>query len=357
VYRASFTAGRFSVRPEGTRFSVCSICGRTTLILERPIFISHEDYGPRFTDPVFWRPYVAAICARHELGPCDELRAGLPGTNPVFIVDETYAVKLYTNLFNGAASYPIERATYELIARAPGLPAPALIATGDLFDPAGGWPWPYIVTQAIPGQSLGESQVSYADRLALAAWLGPVVHAIHDLPLDDAEPLRPVWDNFAAFLAAQHAAASATHARWGRLPARLVAQIDGYLPSMDELIDRSEPPALIHGDLNRDHVLGETVDGAWQPTGIIDFGDVWIGDRMYELVALHLGLFDADRRLLRAFLDAYGFDDRLRRDFVRRAMAMTLLFQFDTLGEVIESMPVAAQAASLGDLAELLWGQ
>jgi len=49
--------------------------------------------------------------------------------------------------------------------------------------------------------------------------------------------------------------------------------------------------------------------------------------------------------------------DRLRRDFVRRAMAMTLLFQFDTLGEVIESMPVAAQAASLGDLAELLWGQ
>ena len=103
--------------------------------------------------------------------------------------------------------------------------------------------------------------------------------------------------------------------------------------------------------------MGETVDGVWQPTGIIDFGDVWIGDRMYELVALHLGLFDADRRLLRAFLDAYGFDDRLRRDFVRRAMAMTLLFQFDTLGEVIESMPVAAQAASLGDLAELLWGQ
>ena len=58
------------------------------MILERPIFTSRADYGPRFTDPVFWRPYVAAICARHALGPCAELRAGLPGTNPVFVVDD-----------------------------------------------------------------------------------------------------------------------------------------------------------------------------------------------------------------------------------------------------------------------------
>jgi hygromycin-B 7''-O-kinase len=326
------------------------------LVVERPIFTSREDYGPRFTDPTFWRPYVEAICARHELGPCAELRAGLPGTNPVFIVDETYAVKLYVNLFNGAVSYPVERTTYELIARAPGLPAPALIVAGDLFDLAGGWPWPYIVTQAIPGLSLGESQVSYADRLALAAWLGPVVRRIHALPLDEAGPLRRTWGDFAAFLAAQRAAAAATHARWGRLPARLVAQIDDYLLDVDELIDRTEPPALIHADLNRDHVLGEMVDGAWRPSGVIDFGDVKIGDRMYELVALHLGLFDADRRLLRAFLDTYGFDAALRRDFVRRAMAMTLLFEFDTLGEIVESVPSAAAAASLEELAELLWG-
>jgi hygromycin-B 7''-O-kinase len=326
------------------------------VVVERPTFTSRADYGPRFTDPVFWRPYVAAICARHGLGPCAELRAGLPGTNPVFVVDKAYAVKLYVDLFNGAVSYAIERATYGLIARTPGLPAPALVATGDLFDSTGGWPWPYIITQAIPGLSLGESQVSYADRLALAAWLGLVVRGIHTLPLVGAGPLRPAWDDFAAFLAAQRAAAAANHARWGRLPARLVAQIDTYLPRPNELIDQSAAPALIHADLNRDHVLGEIVSGAWRPTGIIDFGDARVGDRMYELVALHLGLFDADGRLLGAFLDAYGFDAGLRRDFVRRAMAMTLLFEFDTLGEVIEHMPSAAEAANLEELADLLWG-
>src|SRR5262245_31491658 len=206
-------------QPDG----LCLSHNRTVVAVERPSFTSRADYGRRFTDPVFWRPLVAAICARHELGPCAELRAGLPGTNPVFVVDEAYAVKLYVDLFNGAESYPVERATYELVARAPGLPAPALIAAGDLFDRAEGWPWPYIVTQAIPGLSLGESEVSYADRLALATWLGPVVHRIHTLPLDKAGPLRPNWDDFAAFLAGQRAAASANHAGWGRLPARLVA--------------------------------------------------------------------------------------------------------------------------------------
>ena len=135
-----------------------------------------------------------------------------------------------------------------------------------------------------------------------------------------------------------------------------MAQIDDYVPDIAELIDRSATPALIHADLNRDHVLGETVGGAWRPTGIIDFGDARVGDRMYELVALHLGLFDADPRLLRAFLDSYVFDDGLRRDFVRRAMAMTLLFEFNTLGEIMETLPGAVEAACLEDLAELLWG-
>ena len=39
------------------------------------------------------------------------------------------------------------------------------------------------------------------------------------------------------------------------------------------------------------------------------------------------------------------------------ALKDTLLFEFDTLGEIMESMPSAAEAASLEGLAELLWGQ
>jgi Ser/Thr protein kinase RdoA (MazF antagonist) len=322
----------------------------------RPVFTSRADYGPRMTDAAYWRPYVAAICARHGLGPCDDLRAGLPGTNVVFLVAGRYVVKLYPDLFGGAASIAVERQMYALIAQTPDIPAPALIAEGDLFDRAGGWHWPYIITQVIPGVSLGETQVSAADQLALAAWLGPVLRRVHSLPLDGAGPLAPTWDAFTDFVARQRASAAANHARWGSLPAHLLAQLDAYLPDLAELIDRSAAPVPLHCDLNRDHVLGEAIGGPWRPSGIIDFGDARVGDRMYELGALHLGLFDGDGQRLRAFLDAYGRDAWPRRDFARRAMAMALLHEFDVLGDVFQQIPAANQVASLGELAELLWG-
>lgn len=323
--------------------------------LERPSFATRQEYSRCFTDPSYWHAYVAAICARHALGQCMTVRAGFPGTNPVFIVDEQYVVKLYTDLFGGERSYHIEREVYRLIAAKSDLPAPALLATDNLFDAQGGWLWPYIVTQLIPGLSMSESVLSGADRSTTVAWLGPVMHRIHSLPLQEAGSLAPKWEAFVQFLATQRAEATANHTRWGVLPAHLVAQIDSYVPALAELIDETEAPALLHCDLNSDHVLGERTSGRWQPSGIIDFGDARVGDRIYEVVALHLGLCDGDRQLLRTFLEAYGFDGALQRDFVRRAMSMTLLFEFNVCSHIFKNSPAAASASTLEELAALLW--
>jgi hypothetical protein len=102
-------------------------------------------------------------------------------------------------------------------------------------------------------------------------------------------------------------------------------------------------------------MLGDFEGDHWRPSGIIDFGDAMAGDRVYELVALHIGLCRCDKRLLRVFLDAYGFDAGLRRDFVRRAMSMTLLHEFDVLSEVFSRFPEAQQVDGLDELAALLW--
>ncbi|HEX6608694.1 MAG TPA: hypothetical protein VF276_17480, partial [Chloroflexia bacterium] len=87
--------------------------------MERPVFRSRADYAGRFTDAAYWRPYIEAVCDRHALGPCNEVRAGLPGTNAVFLVDGRYAVKLYTDLFGGATSFPAERDLYGWFAAHP----------------------------------------------------------------------------------------------------------------------------------------------------------------------------------------------------------------------------------------------
>lgn len=319
-------------------------------------FTSPAAYAERFTDAAFWRPYIAAICARHALTHSGHIRAGLPGTNVVFIVDERYAVKLFTPLFGGAASFPAELELYELIARAPDFPAPALIAHGALFPQDQRWPWPYIVTRVVPGTSFGEAgdQVPFADTAALVAALGPLVRRMHQLDLAGARHLRPGWDAFVRFMAEQRDICVANHLRWQTLPAHLIGQIDAYLLPVEALVDQRTRPYLLHGDLNEDHVLGRFEAGRWRLTGIIDFGDARVGDQLYDLVPLHIGLFRCDKRLLRRFLESYGFDD-LRPRFVQLVMSYALLHECDVLGPIFGWFPAARAIARLDELATLLW--
>ena len=325
--------------------------------MERPCFDSREAYGARFTDAAFWRPYVEAVCERHDLAPCRTIRAGLPGTHPAFVAEGRFVVKFFTHLFHGAEGYAVEADLYRLLADAPAIPAPSLIAAGDLFPPQEGWPWPYIVSSLIPGRSLGEVREGVApeDLLDLAAYLGRVLRAVHALPAERSLHFVRAWEPFLAFLAQQRAACAQNHRRWGSLPDRLVGQIDGYLPPADELVARDDGPHLVHCDLNEDHVLGEFHERRWRPAGIIDFGDARVGDRLYDLVALHLGLFHGDKRLLRACLEAYGADDGLMRRLSRRAMSYTLLHEFDVLERLLERYPTAAAIISLEELGERLW--
>jgi aminoglycoside phosphotransferase (APT) family kinase protein len=321
--------------------------------LERPSFHSVEDYGRLFTDAAFWQPYVAEAAGRHGLS-AQALRVGLPGTHPVFIVDERYVVKFFSDMFAGDASFPIERDIYRLIARAGGIPAPALVAHGELFGTDGGWPWPYLITSLLAGQNLGEAALSATEREAVVDWLAPVVRRIHTLPIEYTATLRPSWEAFERFLHAQRASASARRPPWDQLPHPLRDSLDAFL-ARPLLLPTGSAPMLIHADLNQDHVLGSAHEGGWLPTGIIDFGDAKVGDLAYELVALHLGLFNCDKQLLARFLQAYGLPAAQWPALLRRAMTMTVLHEFDVLGSLCRQFPAAAAAPSLDALAPLIW--
>ena len=117
----------------------------------------------------------------------------MPGTNPVFLVDGRFAVKFFTHFFNGPEAFPLELELYGLFAANPTIPAPALIAHGVLFDDHQGWPWSYIITQVVPGTSLGEVRdaVSYEDKETLADFLGPLLCRLHGVSLHSGRHLTP----------------------------------------------------------------------------------------------------------------------------------------------------------------------
>ncbi|MFC7619091.1 phosphotransferase family protein [Microlunatus sp. GCM10028923] len=275
-----------------------------------------------------------------DLGPILELINGLgfaadqpelrrDGTVPVVRTAEV-VVKLFP--VTDRRDHDTELAAYRMLGASGALPVPDLVAHGRVGDRD------YLVLSRSPGRPVLECSLTDRQRLDLAHRLGSVIKSVHRL-----SPILPVGRLRRDWLRDHGRGAARRHRTWGTLPEHLITQIDDYLVQPSERV-------LVHADLCVDHVF---VDDD-QLAGIIDWGGAEATDPHYELPVLHFGLFDADRRLLGAFLDGYGWR---ADDFVRRAMSATLSQEFDAfdlLGQVRPDLDLQTYP-TLDDLADDLW--
>ena len=317
--------------------------------LTPPRFSTLDEYRARLGDPAFWAPYVHAVLRQHGL-PVSPPKFGTVGTFPTFLVGG-YVVKLFLStlakpfgtLFDGTLGQQVEVAVFGALAGQPAIPGPGLIAAGRLFDagdgrqPADDPPWPYLVTTRLGGTPWSAAGLALDERAGVARQLGAVVRQIHALP----PPTGLLWER--DWLAEYREGCVERLRRWGTLPSRLIDRADAFL-----LLPPSDR-RLVHADLHADHLF---VDGG-ELVGIIDWGDALVADPYYELPALHLGTFDADKGLLAAFLDGYGWPPD--PDFARRAMTMTLLHAFDVMEGVAQRLDLR-RVSTLEELADLVWG-
>lgn len=291
--------------------------------------------------PGLWAPPVRWVLARHELaaeGPIE-----LVSSVHVVAVAENLVVKLYQPVSDhGMGSFEIETAALRLLGGA-GLPVPRLLAAGHLGGAE--WPWPYCVMSALPGLPLGEVA---GDRAQMATALGRFLRAMHELA-----PAEPGVFAADGFLAGRLDACIAEHRAVGRVPARWLDEMPGYLDRARPIVlDGAGGTVLTHGDLHRGNVHAHPGPVL---AGVLDFNDVRLTDAYYDLVVVHLRALDADRRLLETLLDAYGWGPVAPR-WRERMMALTIAHDFDELGDALAARPDLAQAPSLDALAEQFWG-
>ncbi|MFF0829432.1 phosphotransferase family protein [Brevibacillus sp. NPDC003359] len=269
-----------------------------------PTFPSLQEFILHNNDTSFWMPYITDILKRHDLLEANqELVAGIGGTYPSFLYGDV-VVKLFGHLKPWHKSHSVERAAQTLLANAPEIAAPRLLAEGNLSDDAN-HPWPYLITTRMSGVSWQNAQLTCEQQLSVAADLGKQMAKVHALtPTDIAT--HADWSDMDVVTAAKKSS----------LPLHLVSQIDDYLASLGPL-----DPVVVHGDLMFRHVFVEN----GRLSGIIDWGDMMVTDRHYEFAKLHLDLFDCDKTLLKAFLEASNWP--MTTDFAHKAMAQALYRQ------------------------------
>lgn len=303
-------------------------------------FQSTEEYLARLSDLDFWWPHVAEILKRHGLldARCTPV-AATGCTYPTVLYGEA-VVKLFGFVPAWRASHAAEWAAHQLLATDPEILAPKLLAHGELFG-AHFDAWPYLITARISGTPWRNADLSPKRRLAVAADLGRQVRRLQQL-----YPVGIVADTH--WLELNVAAA----AERSSLPAHLVAQVEAYVARLDPF-----ERVFVHSDLAGNHVFVE--DGCL--VGIIDWGDAIATDRHYEIIQPFRDMFDCDRALLRAFLEACEWP--VGADFPRQALGHALRRQAIGLEQHLSMdvfEPIAAayplnDIATLDELAELLF--
>ena len=319
-------------------------------------------------DIALWEPYVRQVCKQHGFEG-KRVFPGLAGTFPTFIVEvDAEAVRQYSGfivvkffgpLFDGADSFHIEQSMGSFLAQQ-SFPvcSPTILANGQLTPD-----WCYLIFEHIPGVNIGQvrQQLSADAWAGVAQQMGIYMKKLHTATaLTMPVMLKPStvmgWDGFVGFLEDQHAQCYTSHLGWQDLPTHLLEQVQDFILPAGQLIDLSSPPHLIHADLTSDHLLGRlapTTTTDWHTLAIIDWGDTRVGNILYELVALHMDLFQTDKHLLRTCLEAYGLPDFYWQDFSRKALSMVLLHQFPMPASVYAPH---RDARSLQELAECLFG-
>jgi len=165
------------------------------------------------------------------------------------------------------------------------------------------FPWPFAGYRELPGQTACQAALTPEERAAAARPLGEFLAALHASPVEEAVRLGAPGDEIERMnvpMRSQKARAtleelSAQGVIEGTMRGRLVAVLDEAPVGSDR-----PPPALLHGDLYSLHIL---VNEQRRASGIIDWGDIHVGDRAVDLAIGPIFLPPAAHE---AFREAYG---------------------------------------------------
>lgn len=290
----------------------------------------------------FWQAALDQIMREHQLERSPWTRAAL-GRNIVF-VSPTAVIKLGPPMWAGEMVR--EAAALRAIAGRLPVATPTLLAVGTLDR------WEYLVQTPLPGTNLHAIwvELGVSDRVAIAEQHGALMAALHALPLESS-PADLAFD-WSALLGAQRAECVSEMRRAGVADA-LVRQVEHYLQATPW---GDDPPVLLHGDLTHLNLLvAERAEG-WRITGLIDWGDVKLGQRTHEFISPGVHMYQGDEAPLAAWYRGYGWGSHgdAARD-QHEIMARAMLYYAEDFARLIRTVPGADQCQDWHAMASVFW--
>ncbi len=243
--------------------------------------------------------------------------------NTVFLVNEIYVFRFPRREIAVACMEAEIRVLPGLVGRLPlAIPVPTFVG-----QPQDTFPWPFAGYRLIEGRIVPSVRLDETQRDAAAEPLARFLAALHAITAQQAAQLGAEPDTIGRLDLHKRVPRAREHLeKVSHLG--LVDESASLETVLDETVHwleahrASSPvaPSLVHGDFDSRHLL---VDGQGEPCGVIDWGDVHVGDPAVDLAIAHSFLPPSARETFRS---AYGpIDDRTWRLAGFRALYQALL--------------------------------
>ena len=275
----------------------------------------------RMADPDFFRPLVAEVLQRENLGSGTDVVSAIDtGSSGVYRLQNPPVIIKFPPPSDPAA---IDRESTALAAleSVPDVPTPQLLGRGRTEQSRSH----YLVISALDGQPLTTiwDGMSAAEQRKLAAQLGNLARRLHEAPtLDDSAHRR--WQQFVN----ERIHVFTTGAEEHYLPDQLYRQARQFVLDNASLASATTP-TFVHADLQGAHILVDNHRDTPQITGIIDFGDSIPADTVYDFLIPYIDAFEGNRTAWNAFINGYG---RPIPNLTDRWLLYAFLHRFPFLG-------------------------
>ncbi|MCP3904481.1 MAG: phosphotransferase [Planctomycetes bacterium] len=259
-----------------------------------------------------------------SLAPARLASFGIGWDNTAFLVNDAWVFR-FPRREIAVELIETEARLLPVIARRLPLPVPVPTFVG---APGERFPWPFAGYEVIAGRTACVADLDDRQRHAAAPVLAEFLARLHAVGADEARTLGAPPDTIRRMDVAYRAP---------RIAERLAQCVElglvddpGPLGAIFDEVPASWTPAgntLVHGDLYARHLL---VDDGGRPSGIIDWGDVHLGDRS-EDVSIAAGFLPPSAH--DAFFNVYGEVDedtwRMARFRALHAAVLVLVYGHD----------------------------
>lgn len=176
--------------------------------------------------------------------------------------------------------------------------------------PAGDYPWPFAGYRRLAGRPASTVRPDGAALRAAAPVLGDFLRVLHSIDAARATRLGAGPDEIGRLDVERLGALTRTRLEH-LAAARAVEDPSRWLALLEQPYRSSDARCVVHGDLGGRHLL---MDDAGRVTGVIDWGDVHLGDPAVDLSVAHAFLPPAARDPFQA---AYGVIDEATWELAR----------------------------------------